>query len=108
MTTHHSVGRRHAIFKKILSRVAIPEVPDACWIWTGPTSGDGRGGGYGRVSINGQTSAVHLIMYTHAYGYIPGNREVDHSCNNRLCCNPNHLVLVTRAKNERLKRKRMK
>jgi hypothetical protein len=104
MTTHHRVDRRDAILAKLSEKTVMND--RGCWLWVGPTSGNGRGGGYGRVSINGQTCAVHLVSYTHFYGYIPGNREVDHDCNCRSCWNPEHLRLVTRTKNERLKRKR--
>jgi hypothetical protein len=72
MTTHHRPDRRDAIFNKLAEKTVLTS--GGCWLWTGPTSGNGRGGGYGRVSINGQTCAVHLVAYTHFYGYIPGNR----------------------------------
>ena len=103
MTTHHHGNRRNALFDKIWSRVQV-DYETGCWNWTGPTSGGGRGGGYGRVSVNGQTCSVHKVIYTHFYGYVPGNREVDHTCNNRLCCAPTHLELVTRSRNEKRKK----
>lgn len=105
MTTQHHINRRQRLFEKVMTRCEADD-ETGCLIWTGPTSGSGRGGGYGRVSVNGQTTAVHRVIYTHFYGLIPGNREVDHTCNNRLCCNPGHLKLVTRSKNERAKRAR--
>lgn len=82
--------------------------PDGCWIWTGPDSGEGKGGGYGRMSLNGQTVAVHLVMFTHFHGYIPSKRQVDHTCNNRRCCNPDHLELVTHLENQKRRVKRSK
>ena len=107
--------RRDDILQKVMARVDILDlgyyvagIPSPCHIWTGPTSGNGRGGGYGRVSVNGQTVAVHLVVYTHYYGYIPGNRQVDHLCNNRLCCNPSHLDLVSHITNQRRRAKRAK
>ncbi len=99
----HHKHRRQAIMKRIKKRV-VKDPFTGCWNWTGPTSGNGRGGGYGRMSLNDRTVATHLVVYTHYYGYIPGNREVDHICKNRLCCNPDHLRLVTRSKNEKAKR----
>lgn len=76
-------------------------------VWTGPTSGSaGRGAGYPRMSLNDQTVAVHRVVYTHFHGYIPGNRQVDHTCENRLCINPEHLELVTQSKNCRRKTRR--
>lgn len=51
------------------------------------------------MSLDGQTVAVHLVVYTHYYGYIPGKKQIDHKCNQRLCCNPAHLQMVTHLKN---------
>lgn len=77
-----------------------------CWEWTGPTSGTGRGGGYGRFCLDGQTVAVHIVGYTNHHGYIPSKKQVDHLCNNRLCWNPAHLELVTHKQNQRRRDKR--
>lgn len=82
--------------------------PSPCCLWTGATSGEGRGGGYGRMSLNGHTVAVHLVVFTHYYGYIPGNKQVDHLCNQRLCCNPLHLDLVSHKENQQRRIKRAK
>lgn len=109
------IDRRQTIIEKIESRCSIEDTghlidgkPSPCHLWTGPTSGDGRGGGYGRMSLNSHTVAVHLVTYTHYYGYIPGNKQVDHLCNQRLCCNPQHLELVTHLKNQRRRAARAK
>lgn len=98
--------RRDDIIKKLLSYSYINEF--GCWIWLGGTSGNGRGGGYGRVSLNGSTCAVHLVSYTHFYGFIPPRKQVDHTCNNRLCFNPLHLELVTHKQNQLRRDKRRK
>lgn len=108
-------SRREDILDKILKRVRVEYLgfeidgkPSPCHIWTGPDSGSGRGGGYGRVSIDGQTVAVHLVCFTHFFGYKPSKKQVDHRCNNRLCCNPDHLHLVSHLKNQQLRAKRAK
>jgi len=98
----HYVTRREEIIGRILSNVRIDPVTD-CWEWLGGDSGKGRGGGYGRVSLNGTTCAVHIVVYTHFFGYIPGKKQIDHKCNNRICCNPNHLELVSAVMNQRRK-----
>lgn len=105
-------GRRDRVRAKIMSRVRIdPET--GCWIWTGPTSGSrykgdekpkkGRGFGYPRMSLDGQTVAVHLVMWVNENGYIPGRKQLDHVCRNRLCVNPHpeHTELVTHRQNQR-------
>ena len=94
-----SSDRLIQIFTKILSRVKTEK--SGCWVWTGPTSGDGRGGGYPRMCLNGHTVAVHRVMWTHFNGYIPGKKQIDHTCRNRLCVNPSHLEMVTHKENQR-------
>lgn len=95
-----SSDRRIKILTKIMSRVTVDE-ECGCWIWQGPTSGNGRGGGYGRMCLDGQTVAVHRVMATLFMGYIPGKKQVDHTCRNRLCVNPDHLEIVTHKENQR-------
>jgi len=110
-----SLHRRDQILDRIEARCRIEDTgfvldgkPSPCHLWTGPDSGTGRGGGYGRMSLDGQTVAVHLVVFTHYYGYIPGKKQIDHKCYQRLCCNPAHLQMVTHLKNQRLRAKRAK
>lgn len=93
-------GRRAEIFARIRERVRLcPR--SGCWIWTGPDSGTGRGGGYPRFSLGDRTVAVHRVMATHAFGYIHPKQQVDHRCRNRRCVNPEHLEVVTHRENQR-------
>lgn len=103
------------IFDRIVSRVSIEflgfkinGIPSPCWIWQGSDSGTGRGGGYGRISYLGCTTAVHILMYKIHYGRILPNKHIDHKCNNRRCCNVAHLQMVTPKKNQQLRVKRAK
>jgi hypothetical protein len=105
--TFHCSFRRENILAKLWSKSSY-DYATGCWLWNGPTSGNGRGGGYGRVSINDTTCAVHIVSYTHFYGYLPASRQVDHKCNNRRCWNPDHLQLVTHRRNQILRAKRAK
>lgn len=96
-------SRRDHIREKIMARVMIDPVT-SCWNWTGPTSGKtGRGKDYPRMWLDGQTVAVHLVMWTNEHGYIPGKRQLDHKCRNRLCVNPDpkHTELVTHKENQK-------
>lgn len=111
--TSELAARREFIMVRIYERVEVQDLgfvqggqPSPCHIWTGPDSGDGKGGGYSRMSLNSQTVAVHLVVYTHYYGYIPGKKQIDHLCNNRRCCNPVHLEMVTHLENQRRRGKR--
>lgn len=99
--------RRKSIFDKIMARVVI-NPNSGCWEWQGPTSGNGRGGGYGRMCLDGQTVAVHIVMFCNFFGFIPGKKQIDHKCNNRICCNPDHLKMVTHKQNQKLRDKRKK
>ncbi|MDI7860949.1 HNH endonuclease [Rhizobiaceae bacterium n13] len=94
-------SRREKIRRKVMDRISIDE-QTGCWIWTGPTSGEsGRGAGYPRMSLDGQTVAVHLVMFTNEHGFIPGKKQIDHVCRNRLCVRPHpeHLEMVTPKRN---------
>jgi hypothetical protein len=70
-----------------------------CHLWTGPDSGDGRGGGYPRMWLDGQTVAVHKVSWTNENGLIPGKKELDHLCRMRRCVREDHLELVTPKRN---------
>ena len=95
-------NRRDRIRAKIMARVEV-DPNTGCWIWTGPTSGSkGRGKDYPRMSLDGQTVAVHIAMWTNEHGYIPGKKELDHVCRNRRCIRPDnrdHVQMVTRKRN---------
>jgi hypothetical protein len=108
-------SRRIAIISRLEQRCEIVDTgfhlnnaPSPCHLWRGPTSGTGRGGNYGRMSLNGQTVATHIVAYTHYFGYVPSKKQIDHLCNQRLCCNPAHLELVTHLTNQRRRAKRAK
>lgn len=61
--------------------------PNDCWIWT---AGKCNGYGWWRISDQGQYYA-HIIAYYLTVGAWPSGRKVMHSCDNPVCCNPNHL-----------------
>jgi len=100
------IDRRATILKKVMSRVdlAPASIGGSCWVWQGPCSGNGRGGGYPRMCLDGQTVAVHRVMFTNFYGFVPGKKQIDHVCRNRMCVNPHHLEMVTHRENQRRKK----
>jgi len=106
-------SRRTQIRERIMQNVLIQflgfeigGVPSPCHTWQGGHSGKGRGGGYARISIDGHTAAVHRVMWTNENGYIPGKKQIDHLCENRLCVNELHLEMVTHKQNQKRKKKR--
>lgn len=88
------------IMSRTVERPSSLETP--CLEWQGPTSGEkGRGAGYPRMSLMGQTVAVHRVVYVNSYGYVPGKKQIDHRCRNRLCVNKDHLEMVTHKENQK-------
>ena len=97
--------RRTSIDDKIRANIAIIDMgyETPCHIWQGSHSGDGRGGGYPRMSLDGQTVAVHIVAFTNKNGFVPGKKQIDHKCNQRMCVNEDHLQMVTHKKNQKLR-----
>lgn len=100
--------RRSEIYDRIMQNVYSienPEMGGPCWIWKGADSGKedrgraGRGHSYPRMKLNGKTVAVHRVMATHVYGFIPTHMTVDHKCRNRKCVRDKHLEIVSHKEN---------
>jgi hypothetical protein len=51
--------------------------------------------GYPHIEINGVKYAAHRISYFVHTGEWPNTKLVRHTCNNKLCINPDHLILGT-------------
>jgi len=78
-----------------------------CERWDG---GKGSGTGYGNFSVGNKTLAAHRVAWELAEGRsIPEGLEIDHvweaGCRHRDCVKRAHLEAVTRAENNRRKRR---
>lgn len=79
--------------------------PAECWPWIGST----RTSGYGSIGTGGRkgkSATAHRVVWELTHGPIPRSSDyhgmvVMHTCDNRLCCNPLHLVLGRQSDNVR-------
>jgi len=66
-----------------------------CWEWQGSRNSSG----YGYSMLMGEWTGVHRISWILANGQIPQGRHILHRCDNKVCCNPNHLYCGTQVDN---------
>jgi hypothetical protein len=71
-------------------------VNDGCWGWIGTLDRDG----YGVVKIRGKQYRAPRLSFFAANGYW-ATPIVRHTCDNRICCNPKHLLEGTLKQNAR-------
>lgn len=97
LTTWSSVNMRIQFPLSILliRRTDRSGGPLTCWPYTGPLFHNG----YGQLYWQGRNQKAHRLAFIDARGPIPEGFLVLHHCDNRRCCNPEHLHLGTHKQN---------
>lgn len=85
--------KRLSIFTRVRKRLE-----SECWDWLLSVN---KSTGYGQVSDGfGKTTTAHRRAWIEVYGPIPEGLNILHSCDNRRCCNPDHLFDGTNQDNQ--------
>lgn len=82
------------VFYNFWQKVDIIDNKEDCWNWLAGINW----AGYGTFRYSTMIKS-HRMAYVLSKGIIPGKLQVQHICNNRRCCNPNHLELGDQSKN---------
>lgn len=98
---NHTVGEHRLYYSPghRLRKVAYVVNSDTC-CWEIPAASREKHG-YGRIRREGKLWLAHCYYWTEKHGPIPQGMELDHLCEVRYCCNPDHLELVTHEENTR-------
>ena len=76
-------------FLDVLKLIPTHLSSDECWEYQGYLNQDG----YGQYTDEQRkTKRPHREMFRHSCEPVSSNEVVRHTCDNRACCNPNHLI----------------
>lgn len=89
--------------QRILDKITVDE-ETGCWIFDGDPSSNG----YMRCWWQGLRWMAHRLIYEVAFSKDIRKYQLDHLCENRPCCNPNHMDPVTPKVNCKRRHRRRK
>lgn len=97
----YGTGVYRDVSQRFWSKVDVKSAHE-CWLWMGAKQ-ISRSGTYGRFRValkdgRQKIAMAHRIAYEMTFGIIPEHESyhghvVMHTCDNGLCCNPNHMTL---------------
>ena len=85
--------------ERFWEKVSIPDnEKNECWLWTSATNNK-HYGIFHNISNNNNDykySYAHRLAYEYYHGELTPDQLISHSCKNKLCMNPYHLILTDR------------